>query len=478
MIQPKIPKLFWWFALILIGYFPTSGMYSTNHSMMDKAYELDELREEFRTILELQPEFIHLESTESQYKASNGIYKLIPYYQKLFPELSPTDIQSSRFIINKHVITGQWQLTEIYDLFWSRNIKAFPVTKENEIKALRHNRFVQSQNRIQELEEVILNLETEVKFKTEAMQFFINNQNELLYSILDKFTEETNTQMRKKDQIQKEMKYELIEKETQIRYLLECQNELTSKLTEKENELYDIKNAQNQLESKVLQKENQLSDFEKIGKEFQTKLLEHKNMIQDLKKQKLETITKSEEDLKLFENENQKNKNKSFKYQNLIEKLETENDKLKLREKLLDNEIEDLYVTNCVLKNKLKETKDTLQKYQSHAKENVLKFTAESLQNVQKENVKETGKLKILNSNIEIENKNYKLNETLELDFEIKINIFLNYVDMNTKKMEEEKYFDLEIEFEELKIPKIEKPLTSKQSKGKKKKKQTKFTIK
>ena len=85
-------------------------------------------------------EFIKLDSTESQYSTTNGIYKLFPYYQKLSPEkLTPED---SRFIIHKHVISGQWQLTEFYAYPLSKNIKAFPMTEKDEENALLNNRFV------------------------------------------------------------------------------------------------------------------------------------------------------------------------------------------------------------------------------------------------------------------------------------------------------------------------------------------------
>ena len=69
---------------------------------------------------------------------------MFAYYQKLSPEkkLTPAD---SRFIIHKHVMTGQWQLTEVYNHFWTKNIKAFPVTEENENNAFQNklnNQFV------------------------------------------------------------------------------------------------------------------------------------------------------------------------------------------------------------------------------------------------------------------------------------------------------------------------------------------------
>merc|ERR1711925_55551 len=75
-----------------------------------------------------------------QYKATNGIYKLIPYYQKV--PLEQLKAEESRFIIHKHVISGQWQLTEFDAYPLSKNIKAFPVTEEDEkIKLMTSNRY-------------------------------------------------------------------------------------------------------------------------------------------------------------------------------------------------------------------------------------------------------------------------------------------------------------------------------------------------
>jgi len=142
MFKPRRPKLSWLFALLCFVYFPTFGMYFVDDSLMDRTYELDELRKEFKTILEMQPKIIYLDSSESQYKTSNGIYKLIPYYEKMCPELTSTDIKSSRFIIHKHVISGQWQLTEFDSYPLSKIIKALPVTEENEKNALLNNHFI------------------------------------------------------------------------------------------------------------------------------------------------------------------------------------------------------------------------------------------------------------------------------------------------------------------------------------------------
>jgi len=351
MFKLRRPNLSWLFTLLCFVHFPAFGMHFVDDSLMDKKYELDELRKEFTTILEMQPKIIHLDSSESQYKTSNGIYKLIPYYEKLCPELTSTDIKSSRFIIHKHVISGQWQLTEFDSYPLSKNIKAFPVTEEDEENALLNDRFVQSKNIIHKMQKEIMNMQAEVTSKNETIES-LKNQKEILTSFVDK----TRKEMKKKDEkmksksiekeneirdflkTQNELKSKLIEKENEIRDFLENQNELKSKIIEKENNIRDLYNAQNLLETKLIEKDNQIRNCEKLEKEFQTKLLEQKNKIHDFEKENL----KSKEDVKFFENENQINKEKLSKYQTLNEKLEFENKKLKSREKLLDKKIDDL----------------------------------------------------------------------------------------------------------------------------------------
>jgi len=465
MCRLRVPKISWLFTLLCIGYFFTSvSMHSIDHSLMTSTYEIDELREKFSTILKMQPEFIHIYSTESQYKAANGIYKLIPYYEKLSPELTSVDIKSSRFIIHKHVISGQWQLTEFDAYPLSKNIKAFPVTAENEKNALMNNRFIQSQNIIYNMEEAIMNMQTEKDKNIKSLK----NQNDLLTSCLGR---EKEKHMNKKNKTQNEMESKLIEKENQIRYLFESQNELQSKLIQKDNDICEINKTQTQLESKLIEKDNQIRDFEKIKNRFQTKLLEQKNEIHNFKTKNLEILSKSKEDLKLFDNENQINRQKLSKCQKLNEKLQVENKNLKSREKLLYEEIENLYVTNYTLENNLKETKVNSQKCELQEIKNVLDLKCNALQK----------QLEILSSRIKIEkktaNNNQNSNESLELDFEIETNILLNFVHINAENIKEEEMFDPKIEFEEPQTPKMETPLSSEQSKRQKNKVRTKLNF-
>jgi len=103
MFKPKRPNLSWLFTLLCIGYFPTFSMYSVNDTKID-TYDLQELRGAFHKILKMQPEFINLDSAESQYNDVNGIYRLFPYYQKISTE--ELTLKDSRFIIHKHVIVA------------------------------------------------------------------------------------------------------------------------------------------------------------------------------------------------------------------------------------------------------------------------------------------------------------------------------------------------------------------------------------
>jgi len=564
MFKPRRPKLSWLFALLCFVYFPTFGMYFVDDSLMDRTYELDELRKEFKTILEMQPKIIYLDSSESQYKTSNGIYKLIPYYEKICPELTSTDIKSSRFIIHKHVISGQWQLTEFDSYPLSKIIKALPVTEENEKNALLNNHFIKY-NEIQELKKKLFNVKMEIKSKNDTTKF-LTNENKILISFVDKqrrqlakqiqiekelelkliykenscfdleerliatekeflnlskikafpvteedeenalvddrfiqsqniiqemqkeimnmqsevtsknetieslknqkelltlFVDKTRKEMKKKDETQKEMESKLIEKENQIHDFLESQKELKSKLIEKENNIRDFHKTQNQLETKLIEKNNQIRNFEKLEKKFQTKLLEQKNKIHDFEKKNLETIKKSKEDLKLFENENQINKEKLSKYQKLNEKLEFENKKLKSCEKLLDKKIEDLCVSNHTFKKNSKETKNNLQKYklqQLQTKEEILKFKPNLFQNVETQQEEETEKVETLNKNHHDEST-----EKFKLDFKIERKVLLNLEQINTEKIKEEENFDSKIEVEESQTPKMEITSTSKQ---------------
>merc|ERR1712034_2246 len=160
----------------------------------------------------MQPAFINLDSTEFQYKAANGIYKLIPYYQKLSPELSPADLKSSRFIIHKHVITGQWQLTDFYSYPCSRNIKAFPVTDENEKMKSKTSRCIILHQTVQAQEALIQILNHEIKAKDNSIESLTIKNESLLHTCFTDLCHET----KKDTEAHKQFETELVEKENEI----------------------------------------------------------------------------------------------------------------------------------------------------------------------------------------------------------------------------------------------------------------------
>merc|ERR1712034_144591 len=114
------------------------------------------------------------------------------------------------------------------------NIKAFPVTEENENNALLKNQFMNLQ-KMHELKARICDLKMEVKSKNETIKS-LEYQNEKLISV-------NYEQL----SIQKQLELKLIEKQNEIRDIYNNQQELKLKLIEKENEICDIYNTRKEL---------------------------------------------------------------------------------------------------------------------------------------------------------------------------------------------------------------------------------------
>merc|ERR1712072_175726 len=74
--------------------------------------DVDNLPHEFQNILKSQPEYIKLTSDFSQNQEVVGTYKKFPYYQKVWPKLDKNNVHDSRFVIQKHMVSCQWQLTK------------------------------------------------------------------------------------------------------------------------------------------------------------------------------------------------------------------------------------------------------------------------------------------------------------------------------------------------------------------------------
>jgi len=380
MVLTSRPNLSWFLTLISIILVLVIGMESNEYLLMNTQYELDELRAQFGTILEMQPEFINLDSSESQYKAANGVYKLIPYYQKLSPDLSPTDFQSSRFIIHKHIITGQWQLTEFDAYPCSKNIKAFPVMDDNEKIKFIPNRCVILLQRIQEQEMTIKNLKEQIKFKDDCLQS-LTTQNKSLLN-----TKNTNLSDEKKKgtKAYTQLKEELCEKKDKIN---EMKTKFEEKLFEKENEIHVAKK---KFKVQVFENEKQIVDSRA---EFQKTIIKVKSEQNKMHKEKIRLMKNEmnleqsklkkkywEEQETLKENlspEKFKEKETQIIYlQNQLSKTESENNKLKMTQEILEKEKENLTNYNQNFLTQLTQEKKKCKELESTLKNNTKKQQA------------------------------------------------------------------------------------------------------
>merc|ERR1711964_203223 len=247
MIRNKeILKFFWLFMLLDIFYFPSLAMFMTDENFIPKIQcDIQELHANFETILETQPQYINLQSESYMYAEANGIYQLIPYYQKWNPEISKLDFKSSRFIIHKHMISGQWQLTE-FNYPWSKNLKAFPLSEEQEKNALLKNVFSKQK---------------------------IENSNKVIH--YQKVTIES---------LEKEINFFKISLKQEIQKAIEMNSEKEKFLMEKQNEIKDLNFTKKELEKKLKKNSNQFIEKENQVNVLENKLFEKKKKIHELKK--------------------------------------------------------------------------------------------------------------------------------------------------------------------------------------------------
>merc|ERR1711964_41496 len=152
-------------------------------------------------------------------------------------------------IIHRHVITGQWQLTEFDAYPWSKNIRAFPITKENEKNALQKNR---SSHREKDMSNKILELEEKIISQNETIES-LQNQNNFLNSIFTQALEDKN-------QIEKELKLIIHEKQNKIEVLNE---NFKSLIMEKENEIDILEHSENTMEIEIHDLKKKNLEFEK-----------------------------------------------------------------------------------------------------------------------------------------------------------------------------------------------------------------------
>merc|ERR1711900_30872 len=130
---------------------------------------------------------------------------------------SSKDIKSSRFIIHKHIITGQWQLTEFHAYPCSRNIRAFPMTEEKEKDTLMKNRFIQQR----EIKENLSKAHETIKSKNLIIQSQQEQkeQNTIINSLLKKGIQKRNESLEEKEKIIHQLNLQINENQNQIEQL-------------------------------------------------------------------------------------------------------------------------------------------------------------------------------------------------------------------------------------------------------------------
>merc|ERR1711925_25672 len=186
----------------------------------------------------------------------SGVYQLIPYYVKVFPE----DIGTSRFVIQKHPFNGEWQLTEIYNQIYRRTI--YPLSKVIKEKNKSSGKItVESFDTLQKetktMKETILNLEEKVILKNENITQLNESLILLKENLLAKETQIQN--LNSKIHLQKKTFEEKMKLLKNVHFV-----DLKKRYFEKEEKLKE------EFEQKICTKETEIYDLHATVKELET----------------------------------------------------------------------------------------------------------------------------------------------------------------------------------------------------------------
>jgi hypothetical protein len=279
MTPPSILKLSW---ILLFSFFFNGHVLGTynNNKVKEIFYDLDEFAEKFQDVLQIQPEYIHLSSPWEHNKDKTGTYKLIPYYQKLSPELNVHNCQSPRFIIHQHVITGQWQFTEFHAYPFSRAIMTFgnATKKEKDKCESTQKASISYQDEWKVMKEYIHTLEQKLKKQeiniqtlreiNELQRLKIQENNVKNIKLKENIKIKTNTKMNEKDYLNNELliiKNKVKEKfQNQKSNITEFKQEI--KKLQNEIDVLSKSNVKNEqiCEEKLQIKENEILDLTNI----------------------------------------------------------------------------------------------------------------------------------------------------------------------------------------------------------------------
>jgi len=327
--------LSWFLVFFCVSYFPAFGSIAkTNQLTQTSEYDgIHDLYQDFPNIIKNPPqEFINLEiekGSDYRYEA-NGIYKLIPYYQRIFPE----DSINCRFIIQKHPMSGDWLLTKIFASIWHKTIFSFPKENGNPIRnAIVVNTFSMAIKEAEEMKKKVFNLEESLNLK-----------NEEITTLKKQFEEERLKLKKPYDNIKFEIKKTLEEKQrlnskTNFEKETEFKKEYEIKMEKMKDELFEQEHAMNNLK-------NQLKKFQKLNEDLKSEIntLIYTNDILKNDSDKLHVsnekqtkeLNETKNKLKTSETELKKEKKRSDKLMNVKSKLEStsQNDENKSIENL------------------------------------------------------------------------------------------------------------------------------------------------
>jgi len=324
-------KPFSLFMFLFIGYIPTYGSTFETTELVQTEFlnynGLHNLSQDFLEVIRTPPEeFIKLNidnQSDHRYEAS-GIYKLIPYYQRIFP----ADGKTSRFIIQKHPMSGEWLLTEIYASIWHKTIFSFPKENENPLRdAIVVKAFSVFQEEVQEIKKTNLNYKEEIDLKNKRIKLLKQEHEKTIENIKEKFEQELSE--KNKQCIKLKIPYENIKSSIKQ----------TFKEKERLNENKNVK------------------EKEEIKKTFQIKL-------EELEKQSQAKIEELEQ--KLFEKENENNnfKTQLTIFEKLNENLKLENNGFKYNENILEEKIKACLSSYENVKKEFKQTKILLKEFE------------------------------------------------------------------------------------------------------------------
>jgi hypothetical protein len=433
-------------------------------------YDVDDLPYYFYTILQTQPNYIQLTSPYSQHQDVVGTYKRFPYYQKIYSTIDKQDLRKSRYIIHKHMVSGQWQLTEFsnWPFACSKVIKSsgceITETKENGILLETSQKASINQEVISNLEKAlakeknynefllsILKSKHPNVFKSEEQsKLHIQNNVSQHLNIERQDKEETVSEQntRLKTELEVKLEKELYHSKSQIKSLLneimfsteiKCQgdqsfhnqnqkeietmNSTMDSESKIQNEKIDSESNQfekvKHLERKLQEKDKVLRKFGQEKKEFATKLKQQENEILNLQNQ-----LKFCEKLQKEKNQTHEEKIRLMKNENISKFSNLKNENVKQIEKL-KNEFQIFEKKNeiSILKTKLFESEDKNKHLQEEIqtfkfKQENLENTISDLQIVEKNLNEKILKLKTLGENL-LKNLTHEKQKIKQLEFKL-----------------------------------------------------------